>query len=53
MVVLVDDRARRYENVAMKGVRKIGDIGKMYEKIKFDIPIDNCGETLWFTCKQG
>ena len=53
VIVLVDDRARRYENAAVKDVRKIGDIGRMYEKIKFDIPLDSCGETLWFTCKRG
>ena len=44
--VVVDNRTRRYENAAMKGVR-IDDIGRMYKKIKFDIPIDSCGETLW------
>ena len=51
-VVVVDDRTRRYENAVMKGVR-IDDIERMYKKIKFDIPRDSCGETLWFTCKRG
>ena len=51
-IVVVDDRTRRYENAAMKGVR-IDDIGRMYKKIKFDISRDSCGETLWFTCKRG
>ena len=50
-IVVVDGRARRYENTAVKSVQKIGDIGKIYEKIKFDIPLDSCGEILWFMCK--
>jgi len=54
IVVVVDGHARRYKNAAVKSVQKIGDIGRIYEKIKFDIPLDtsSCGETLWFTCKQ-
>ena len=43
-MILVDDRARRYD-AAVKGVQKIDDIGRINEKIKFDIPF-SCGETL-------
>ena len=51
-IVIFDGRARRYKDAAVKGVRKFGDIGRIYEKIKFDIPLDSYGETLWFTCKR-
>ena len=52
-IVVVDGRARRYENTAVKSVQKIGDIGKIYEKIKFDIPLDSCDETLWLRVSEG
>ena len=52
VVIVVDSRARRNESAALKGVQKIVDIRKIYEKIKFNIPLDSCGETFWLTCKR-